>query len=101
DRGNNRIQVFDGDGNFVAQWTAAGAPYGLYLAGERLFVADGLANWVTVLDRSGQKIGRFGEKGRGPGQFDLPHMLCVDSHGAVYVAEVNGKRVQKFEPRRE
>jgi DNA-binding beta-propeller fold protein YncE len=101
DRENNRIQVFDGDGNFVAQWTAAGAPYGLYLAGERLFVADGLANWVTVLDRSGQKIGRFGEKGRGPGQFDLPHMLCVDSHGAVYVAEVNGKRVQKFEPRRE
>jgi len=28
----------------------------------------------------------------------LPHMLCVDSRGAVYVAEVDGKRVQKFMP---
>ena len=35
------------------------------------------------------------------GQFQMPHMLCVDSRGAVYVAEVNGKRVQKFEPRGE
>ncbi|HEY7153263.1 MAG TPA: hypothetical protein VH575_04815 [Gemmataceae bacterium] len=26
----------------------------------------------------------------------MPHMLCVDSHGAVYIAEVDGKRVQKF-----
>ncbi len=100
DRENNRVQVFDGDGKFLAQWTDAGAPFGLFLAGERMFVADGRANWVAVLDQSGRRVGRFGEKGRGPGQFDLPHMLCVDARGAVYVAEVNGKRVQKFEPRR-
>jgi hypothetical protein len=31
----------------------------------------------------------------------MPHMLCVDSRGAVYVAEVNGQRVQKFVPRRD
>jgi DNA-binding beta-propeller fold protein YncE len=99
DRENNRIQIFDADGRFLAQWTECGAPFGLFLAGDRMFVADGLANWVKVLDRTGKPLGRFGEPGRGPGQLQLPHMLCVDAHGAVYVAEVNGRRVQKFVPR--
>lgn len=97
DRENKRIQVFDLDGRFQAQWTESGSPYGLYLTPQgRLFVADGVANWVKVLNLQGKALGRFGEKGSAAGQFNLPHMLCVDSQGAVYVAEVNGKRVQKF-----
>jgi DNA-binding beta-propeller fold protein YncE len=99
DRENNRIQVFDGVGKFTTQWTAGGAPFGMFLAGDRLFVADGRAHWVTVLDTNGKSLGRFGEPGAAPGQFKLPHMLCVDSNGAVYVAEVENKRLQKFEPR--
>jgi DNA-binding beta-propeller fold protein YncE/dienelactone hydrolase len=96
DRENNRIQLFDGDGKFLGQWKEGGAPFGLYAAGDRLFVADGRANWVVVLDAKGKPLGRFGEKGTAAGQFRLPHMLCVDGDGAVYVAEVDGKRVQKF-----
>jgi DNA-binding beta-propeller fold protein YncE len=99
DRENNRIQLFDADGKFLEQWKEGGAPFGLFLAGGRLFVADGRANWVKVLDLNGKSLGRFGEKGTGAGQFELPHMLCVDGHGAVYVAEVNGKRIQKFVPK--
>jgi DNA-binding beta-propeller fold protein YncE len=98
DRENNRIQVFDADGKFITQWTAGGAPFGMFLARDRLFVADGRANWVTVLDLNGNSLGRFGEAGTAPGQFKLPHMLCVDTRGAVYVAEVDNKRIQKFEP---
>ena len=98
DRENNRVQVFDADGRFLHQWKEGGAPYGLFLAGDRLFVADGRTDWVKVLGPDGKVLGRFGETGTGPGQFQLPHMLCVDSKGAVYVAEVNGKRVQKFVP---
>ena len=101
DRTNNRIQVFDADGRFLTVWKESGAPFGLFLAGDRLFVADGRANWVRILDADGKPIGRFGEKGTAAGQFQLPHMLCVDSRGSVYVAEVNGKRVQKFEPGKE
>jgi DNA-binding beta-propeller fold protein YncE len=96
DRENSRIQVFDADGTFLTQWKESGAPYGLYRAGGRFFVADGRLHMVTVLDADGKRVGRFGEKGKGPGQFNLPHMLCVDGAGAVYVAEVDGKRVQKF-----
>jgi DNA-binding beta-propeller fold protein YncE len=96
DRENNRVQVFDADGKFLSQWKESGAPFGLFLAGDRLFVADGRANWVRVLGPDGTSLGRFGEKGAAAGQFQMPHMLCVDSRGDVYVAEVTGKRIQKF-----
>jgi DNA-binding beta-propeller fold protein YncE len=97
DRENQRIQVFDPDGKFLAQWTESGAPYGMFLtrAGQ-MFVADGLANWIKVLDKDGKTLGRFGGPGKNLGQFAMPHMLCVDSQGAIYVAEVEGIRVQKF-----
>lgn len=97
DRENNRVQVFDPDGRFLARFIDSGAPYGLFLTGDgRLFVADGRAHWVKVLDLEGRVLGRWGEKGTGPGQFLVPHAVCVDSRGAVYVAEVDGRRVQKF-----
>ena len=101
DRENNRVQVFDADGKFIAQWKESGAPYGLFLAGDRLFVADGRANSVRVLDADGKALGRWGEKGTAAGQLQLPHMLCVDSRGNVYVAEVTGKRIQRFAPKKE
>ncbi len=96
DRENNRVQVFDAEGKFLAQWKESGAPYGLFLAGERLFVADGRAGWVRVLGPDGKSLGRWGEKGTAAGQFQMPHMLYVDSRGDVYVAEVNNNRIQKF-----
>jgi DNA-binding beta-propeller fold protein YncE len=99
DRENNRIQIFDGKGKYLAQYRDGGAPYGLFLTrDERILVADGRANLVWVLDLHGKALGHFGEKGRGPGQFDMPHAVCEDSHGAVYVTEITGKRVQKFRP---
>jgi DNA-binding beta-propeller fold protein YncE len=97
DRENSRIQVFDSDGKFLTQWKEGGSPFGLFLTNEgRLFVADGRVDWVMVLDLQGKALGRWGEKGTGPGQFRLPHGICVDRHGAVYVAEITGQRVQKF-----
>jgi DNA-binding beta-propeller fold protein YncE len=97
DRENNRIQVFDAEGKFLAQWKEGGAPFGLFRTSDgRLFVADGRADWVMVLDPHGKALGRWGEKGKGHGQFSLPHALCVDRHGAVYVTEITNQRVQKF-----
>ena len=34
--------------------------------------------------------------GAEPGNFQLPHGLTVAGDGAVYVGEINGKRIQKF-----
>jgi DNA-binding beta-propeller fold protein YncE len=97
DRENDRVQIFDGDGKFLAQWKDTGAPFGLFLtpAGKAL-VADGRAHDVRVLDAMGKVLGRWGEKGTGAGQFSAPHWVCADGQGAVYVAETGSSRVQKF-----
>lgn len=97
DRENNRIQVFDPEGKFLAQWTDSGAPYGLFLEkNERMLVADGRGDRVNILDLQGKVLGRWGQKGKELGQFAMPHGICADAQGAVYVAEGDGKRVQKF-----
>jgi len=96
DRENDRVQVFTEDGKFIAQWKASGAPYGLYLGDDRLFVADGRAQWIMVLDLVGKRLGRWD---MGSGDSNAPHWVCVDRYGAVYVAYVGGRRVEKFMPK--
>jgi DNA-binding beta-propeller fold protein YncE len=96
DRENNRIQVFDADGKHLATWKGF-APYGLaFDASGMLFVADGRSHHLLQLDDKGKVAQRWGTEGIKPGQYELPHMLAIDSAGDLYVAEVNGKRVQKL-----
>jgi DNA-binding beta-propeller fold protein YncE len=45
DRGNNRVQIFDLDGNFIADWRQFGKPCGLYIdKNDNLYVADSDSN---------------------------------------------------------
>jgi DNA-binding beta-propeller fold protein YncE len=98
DRENNRIQVFDANGKFLRQFGGF-APYGLCLdAEENLFVADGRANRVLKMSADGTVLATWGTRGSEPGRFKLPHSIAVSPDGAVYVAEVDGQRVQKFAP---
>lgn len=96
DRENERIQLFDADGQFLDQWTGF-APYGIAINGDgRVFVADAQANQILRLDASGKVQQRWGQKGTGPGEFEIPHMLAFDAAGNLFVAEVDGKRFQKL-----
>ncbi len=100
DRENDRVQVFDADGRFLAQWRGSGAPFGLFLqGGKRMLLADGRGDEVRILDPSGNLLAHFGRKGTGAGEFLMAHGICADSRGFVYVAEADGKRLQKFRPR--
>jgi hypothetical protein len=38
----------------------------------------------------------LGRAGTGPGEFDLPHGLALDSQGNLYVCDVMNDRIQKF-----
>jgi len=96
DRENDRVQIFDTEGQFLEAWPGF-APYGLAIdrAG-RIFVADARASQVLRLDAAGQVVQRWGKKGTVPFEFDLPHMLAFDSHDNLYLAEVGNMRFQKF-----
>lgn len=96
DRENNRIQIFNLDGELLDHWDGF-APYGLAMdqAGE-VFVADARASQILRLNAEGKVVQRWGKKGTAPGEFNLPHMLAFDSNGNLYLAEVGNKRVQKF-----
>jgi hypothetical protein len=106
DRENHRVQIFDGEGRYQGQWNNLHRPCGLFAGGpdpDRFFVGElgtalavnaevpNLGPRVTVLDRKGQRVARFGGPfaGEGPGEFVAPHALAVDSRGDVYVAEVS------------
>ena len=63
-----------------------------------LFVVNQNSVMVDVVERrTGEVLSSFGEgPGRYPGQFTLPHGIGVDSAGNIYVAEQEGRRIQKF-----
>lgn len=92
DRGNQRIQIFDSAGRGLGEWRGFGNPFGLLVVGDELLVSEGDVHTLFVLDREGQIVARWGD----PVTLQLPHLMAVNSQGVVYVAEVNGKRVQKL-----
>jgi DNA-binding beta-propeller fold protein YncE len=40
DRSNNRVQILDQDGNFIAEWKQFGRPSGLFIKDDILYVSD-------------------------------------------------------------
>ncbi|MCC7421668.1 MAG: hypothetical protein IT428_15405 [Planctomycetaceae bacterium] len=96
DRENNRVQVFNAEAKFQKVWNGF-APYGLaFDSAGHVWVADARAHQVLELDADGKVIRRMGKKGSEPGQFMTPHMLEFDAAGNLFVAEVDGRRLQKF-----
>ena len=64
----------------------------------RLFVTDGYGNCrVHRFSADGELEISWGEPGDGPGQFHLPHGICVDSTGVVFVADRENSRLQLFD----
>jgi DNA-binding beta-propeller fold protein YncE len=91
DRSNNRIQIFDQEGTFLDQWTNFGTPWGLAVKGDELYVVDGTDKNCLLI--ASTKDGTVLEKIEG---LSNPTAVAVDSHGSIYVGEVNGTNVKKF-----
>lgn len=104
DRENHRVQVFDANGRYEAQWNNLVRPMALHLAktprGNRFYVGEAgpsfgvnfpnLGPRLSILDQHGRLLERFGDTGFGhaPDRFLAPHGIAVDSRGDVYVGEV-------------
>lgn len=99
DRENNRIQIFDEDGNFITMWSGFGRPTKIYISPEEeiMYVAE-LNDRVSLVDLDGNVIGRMGaERSHEPGKFFGPHGIWRDAEESIYVTEVlDGQRIQKF-----
>src|SRR5215467_104837 len=60
-----------------------------------LYVSDGYGNArVHKYAPNGRRLLSWGEPGTDPGQFNLPHNICCDRDGWVYVADRENHRVQ-------
>jgi sugar lactone lactonase YvrE len=69
-------------------WDAAGNTY----------ISDGYINSrVAKVDKDGNWLKSWGDRGTGPGQFHTPHSIAVDRRGQVYVADRSNRRIQVFD----
>lgn len=109
DRENGRIQVFDANHRFVAEWKGEliGRPWAVATDDKgNVFAVDGgdqsaarPRGGIVKLSPEGRVLARFGTYGRGPGELDSGHGIAVGKDGAVYVGDLDGRRVQKWVPR--
>lgn len=63
-----------------------------------IYVSDGYGNSrVVKFDADGNFVKAWGELGSGPGDFNLPHSILVDSRDRVWVADRNNSRIELFD----
>lgn len=109
DRGNNRIQIFDQEGNFIAQWTQFGKPSGLcFDEHDNIYVADSESDNI---DNPGWEMGiRIGEAHMGWVHYFIKlhtgdprnprtngaEFVAVDKYGNVYGGEPGPRKLQKY-----
>ena len=103
DRESHRVQVFDGQGEYLDQWNNMHRPCALHIEQGLAYIGQLLSSLtvnadypnlgacVTIHDLMGRRLARLGDvrPGEKPGQFTAPHGLAVDSQGDIYVGEVS------------
>jgi len=117
DRNNGRIQVFDPDGGFLAEWRNLLVPWGIWIGpkDEILLCGSSPMRWgegrslgvppkdqlVMKLNTDGRVLELWtfptGQTGREqPGELNWLHAIAADSRGNLYLGDIQGCRVQKF-----
>ena len=103
--GNNRIQVFDGEGTFKTQFVNVGAPSAICITpGPRQFLYASNSNPSTSMDNGeiykmtldGKIVGKFGTAGKLIKEFGSVHEMDCRSENELYVGEITNWRVQKL-----
>ncbi len=52
---------------------------------------------IVKFSKDGKFIKTWGKVGKGPGEFDVPHGLAMDSAGRLFVADRSNDRIQIFD----
>jgi len=112
DFSNSRVEKFTSTGTFIATIASSGSgpgnvdgPVGVAVdSGGNVYVADDGNNRIEKLTSTGAYLTAWGctdagdgcPGGSGPGEFNYPQSVAVDSAGNVYAADYGGNRVEKF-----
>ena len=103
DRGNNRIQIFDQDGNFLDEWTQFGRPAGMYIDGnDMLYVTDSSSDAET--NPGWQEGIRIGSATDGvvtafiddPDPDGSQEGVVVDVNGVIYGSLTGGMALRRY-----
>jgi hypothetical protein len=97
DRSNQRIQVFDRDGNYERESRHPGTPCGLCMCRDQrhMFLAHGHAGTIMKLDLFGKVLGVIGSQGKGPNQYGEAHYIALSSdERRIFVADTLNWRVE-------
>ena len=99
DREADRIQVFDEQGRYLEQWTDLSGPSDVWIRDDIVYVVEQIKRpGVSIWTLEGDLITRWrGDSGAAKGALTSSHGVCVDSEGSIYVAELGGDRVLKFQ----
>lgn len=90
DRENNRIQIFNAQGEFLNQWTNLIRPNDIFFDDNESVYVSGLDLQLKIFSSAGDLLASWGSQGRDKDTaiFLAPHVIAVDSCGDIYVGEV-------------
>jgi len=103
--GNDRIQIFDFEGNYLSSFGTFGngpgefnRPQALAFSadGAELFIADSCNHRIVVTDPSGRPVRSFGRIGSGVGELGYPYGIEPLADGTLVVMEFGNSRMQRF-----
>ena len=102
---NDRVEIFDADGNFITMFGKNGdgpgslsRPKGIAVDSDKhIWIADAVQQRVKVFNREGQLLIYFGQPGNWPGQFSALYDIAIDQKfNRVITSEQFPGRVQMF-----
>jgi len=102
---NNRVEIFDADGNFISLFGKHGdgpgyfaRPKGIAVDGDgHIWVADEMTDRLQVFNKDGQLLTYIGSgHGELPGQFKALVGVAIDKQNRVYTTEQFPGRLQIF-----
>lgn len=104
DRENERVQIFDADGQYLTEWTDVQRPQGIFIDDQdTVYIAEGAwpRDWqsqprgwlgepepgrVSIYDIDGNVLARWGQPDPAqPGYLLSPHGIWVDDEGSIYI----------------
>ncbi|MDI6735456.1 MAG: 6-bladed beta-propeller [bacterium] len=104
DSGNNQVQKFDSNGNFLMKFGQEGknkgefiSPKGIALDKEaKIYVVDSGNSRIQIFSKEGKFIGKIGEMGKGKDKLLNPIGIALDEKKGIWIIEQGGKYLKKF-----